>query len=621
MLDGLSTLLQWPAVWVVALLVASFLAIFWVLRGSPSGQATAVEDDEGAPPPGYRDRVIAGMTAGLVLILLGGFLALSLTHGVRWSIPVFGLGIGLVLYLNIANRRYRHASPILRRTMELASMFLNAGLLAGILMVANVAAFRYGGRGIDLTREQTFSLSSLSTNQLERLNRPVTFHIVYGSGPRSASQLDRVVQLLELYRAVRPDMIKIDSLNPYTELARAEDLAKRAPDLAVMRGGGVLIEYGEGTDAEFVVVPARELFEPLSADGSRAGTDHFGSVFKGEDAITSALIRLRESRKSKVAFTTGHGEPSSADLNPTSQGIGIWRARLASVGCEPIELNLNSDAIPDDLALLIIAGPKSPFKPDEVAKLKAYADQGRPVLALVGNTEPAGLDDFFKAFNLEIGRGLVIDPRLNYRTVWLVFAPLKGNQGHTVTDALQADRAVLVPNGAPIHILGQGPSAPGKPGTAPVNANLVPIAILHSGPQSWAETDLTNPRPRFDQGSDEQGPVTVGVAVQERTPATAASASATAESGPRPRLVLFSSRSLADNVVLGLEPTNLDLVMNAASWLRGRPDAVGITASTHVALTLTADPVLRSRLVLVPTVMAVLGIIAAGTIVYVARRE
>jgi len=64
MLDGLSTLLQWPAVWVVALLVASFLAIFWVLRGSPSGQATAVEDDEGAPPPGYRDRVIAGMTAG-----------------------------------------------------------------------------------------------------------------------------------------------------------------------------------------------------------------------------------------------------------------------------------------------------------------------------------------------------------------------------------------------------------------------------------------------------------------------------------------------------------------------------------------------------------------------------
>ncbi len=113
---------------------------------------------------------------------------------------------------------------------------------------------------------------------------------------------------------------------------------------------------------------------------------------------------------------------------------------------------------------------------------------------------------------------------------------------------MQSDRAVLVPNGAPIHILGQGPSAPGKSGTAPVNANLVPIAILRTGPQSWAETDLTNPRPRFDKGIDEPGPVTVGVAVQERA-AAAASAGSTAGSGPRPRLVLFSSRSLADNVV------------------------------------------------------------------------
>jgi hypothetical protein len=608
-------------VWAAALLLAGLLTIFWILRGSPSGQATAVEDDEDAPGPGYRDRVILGVTMGLNLILLGVYLALTLNHGIRWSIPVFGLGVGLVLYLNIAHRKYRHASPILRRTADLANVLINAGLLAGILVVVNVAAFRYGGHGIDMTREQTFSLSSLSINQLENLNRPTTFHIVYGTGPRSARQLDRVVQLLELYRAVRPDMIKIDSLNPYTELARAEDLAKRAPDLAVMRTGGVLIEYGEGTDAEFVVVPSQELFEPLSADATRAGADRFESVFKGEDSITSALIRLRESRKSKVVFTTGHNEPSWSDLNPTTQGIGIWRARLASVGCEPLELNLNNDSIPEDVALLIIAGPRSPFKPEELAKLKAYADQRKPILALVGNTEPAGLDEFFKEFNIEFGRGLVIDPLHNFnRTLQLVYAPLKGSQGHAVTDSLQGDRAILVPNGAPIRILGQGHST-GKPTTAPVNANLVPVAILRTGPQSWVETDLTNPRPRLDPGSDEPGPVTVGVAVQERAPSAVASPGSTTEFGPKPRLVLFSSRSLADNIVQGIEPTNLDLMMNAVSWLRCRPDAVGITASTHVALTLTADPLLRSRLVLVPTVMAVLGIIAIGTVVYVARRE
>jgi len=39
MWDGLSILFQLSAAWVAALLVASFLAIFWILRGSPSGQA------------------------------------------------------------------------------------------------------------------------------------------------------------------------------------------------------------------------------------------------------------------------------------------------------------------------------------------------------------------------------------------------------------------------------------------------------------------------------------------------------------------------------------------------------------------------------------------------------
>ena len=387
-------------------------------------------------------------------------------------------------------------------------------------------------------------------------------------------------------------MIKLETLNPYTELARAEDIAKRAPDLAVLQGGGVLIESGEGTGAEFVVVPGQEMFEPVAANRDPENADRFESVFKGEDAITSALIRLRDVRKSKVGFITGHGESLISDLNPAGPGIGIWRSRLTSVGCETIELNLIKDAIPEDLSLLIIAGPKQPFKPDELAKLTAYAERGGPVLALVGNTEPSGLEPFLKSFNLEIGRGLVIDRRLNYgNNLQLVFAFLKGGPKHPITASLQSDRAVLVPNGAPIHIAGQ--TAPRGQTSAPVNANLVPSKILVTGPQSWAETDLKNPRARAGQGSRR---ARSHHRRRGRAGTSTPAGAAASESPPRegkPRLVLFSSRSLADNIVQGIEPTNLDLVMNAASWLRGRPDAVGIAPKTHVALTLAADSLLR----------------------------
>jgi hypothetical protein len=61
--------------------------------------------------------------------------------------------------------------------------------------------------------------------------------------------------------------------------------------------------------------------------------------------------------------------------------------------------------------------------------------------------------------------------------------------------------------------------------------------------------------------------------------------------------------------------------MNSISWLRGRSDLQGITPTTHVALTLTADPILRTRLIMVPTVMAVLLIIGLGVTTYLARRE
>jgi hypothetical protein len=604
-------------IWVVVVFVAAFAALYRILRGAPFGQAVAPEEDPEVPSSRHRQKTIALVAAGLDLILVGAYAAM--TRNVLWSIPFFAAGVGLVTVLNTRNRPYRHASPSLRRTIDYSGIFLNGALLAGILMIVNVIAFRHGGEGLDLTREQTHSLSSLSVNQLESLNRPVTFHVVYGRGPRSARQLDRVIQLLELYRSARPELIKVDILNPYTELARAEDLAKRAPDLAVMQGGGVLIEYGEGTDAEFTVVANNELFEPLAAGAD--SLDRFESAFKGEDAVTSALIRLREARKSKVAFTAGHGESSGSDLNPSGQGIGIWRTRLSSVGCELVDLNLISDPIPEDVTLLVIAGPKSPFKPEELTKLKAYAERGGPVLALVGNTEPTGLESFLKSFNLEIGRGLVIDPRLNFnRNVQLVFSLLKGGPSHPITTALQSDRAILVPNGAPIHVLGQ--AAPGRPPTQPVNSSLVPIAILRTGAQSWAETDMTNPRPSLDRSADEAGPITVGVAVQERTPAgPPPGQSASSAADPKPRLVLLSSRSIADNVVQGIEPTNLDLVMNAASWLRGRPDAVGIAPKTHVALTLTADPLLRARLVFVPTILALILIIGSGAIVYVARRE
>jgi hypothetical protein len=181
---------------------------------------------------------------------------------------------------------------------------------------------------------------------------------------------------------------------------------------------------------------------------------------------------------------------------------------------------------------------------------------------------------------------------------------------------MAADRAVLLMRAAPIFVAGQSPR-PGAPATDPLDKSLVPTPILQTGRSSWAETDLRNPRPTLDRSSDVPGPVTVGVAVSKRgsQPQTGGAVQ------EQPRLVLFSCPLMAENAIQEITPVNLDLLMNAASWLRGRVDTLGLSPSTHTALTLVVMPELRSRLVLVPTVTAAMLIIAMGIIVYGSRRE
>jgi len=612
MTQSFFTILTRTEVWLGLLAVTAFLVLSWALRGAPLGQATGAEDeDDDAPGAGYRDRVVLAIVGGLLLVLAGGHLAV--TGRVLWSLPAFALGFGIVLTLIGINRRYRHRSPSLRRTIELANSTLAVALVAGIVIVVNVFAFRFGGRALDLTREGTFTLSSLSVNQLKSLKRPVTFTVFFGDTPRSIRQRDRMQQLLDLYKGANPERVSIVYLNPYSDLERFEALLKRFPDIGVTQGGGLLIEYGEGATADHVVIRNNDLFAIARNDRFEDHTPRFESSFKGEDAVTTALIRLQQGKRPKLALVVGHGEPRTAELDPRKAGLGVFKARLGALGYEVIELNLLKETVPAEVALLAVVGPKAPFPADEVAKLKAAVDAGKPLLAVVGGPESAdektGLEEFFRSFNLAVGSSVVLDPVLNYRgQPAVLYAPVVGLY-HPIVDSL-ANRAVLMPRASPITILTA--ASEGQAGRT-YNQAVLPAAILQTSEASWGETDLAGKK--LERNENElRGPLTVGAAVADRPKP---------DSGqePKPRLVLFSSRFMADNLFLVEEPTNLDLLMNAINWLRGQAELGGIAPKSHVALTLAADPVLRTRLVLVPTVMAVLLIIGLGLTTYMARRE
>lgn len=624
MIEKVLTWLGRGEVWVIGAGIATFLVLTWVLRGAVPGKSVEGESGGDSPRGVHPDRIVIGVAFGLILILAGA--AVAIGRGIPWSLPIFAAGFGLVLFLIRVNRRYRHTSPTVRRTIDVSSSFLDLALLAGILVVVNVLVFRYGGRPLDMTSEGAYSLLKLSVDQINALDRRLTFTQVAGRGPLAETFRPRVRQLLEAYQAVRPDMIQISDLNPYEDLEETGELMKRVPEIRLLTGtaGGVVIEYGDEGSTP-IVVRNQELFD-LPNYGEVDRTDRFDRKFRGEDAITSALLRLREGKTVKIAFTVGHGEPKLDETGPA--GLADWRARLTRVGYKPVELHLVENEIAEDVALLVVVGPVDPFKPAEVQRIRAYADRGGPILLLLSNRRTSGLEEVLRSNNLELGKGRVLDPRANINGDWqIVLAASRSGVEHPISAAMDADRSVVLPYAGPIHIIGLSARAGGgKPGD-PVDRNLVPAAILQTGRTSWVESDLKNPRPTLDRSSDDEpGPVTVGVAVSRRKgsspPSPRAGAGPGAAEEDQPRLVLFSCPTMAENFSQGISPANLDLLMNAAGWLRGSPsDTLGISPHTHTALTLVVDPVLRQRLIVVPSFTAVLSIIAMGIIVYVARRE
>ncbi len=381
----------------------------------------------------------------------------------------------------------------------------------------------------------------------------------------------------------------------------------------MLHGGGVMIEHGEGTEAAVVVVANQEMFVPITMDHIRSGGDRFAFNLPGRgcDHLGPDPDPGGEEGQGRLH----QGSWRAAPDDPGGKGLGKWRDSLARVGCDVLDLNLAEDEVPDDLTLLMVVGPVDPFKPNEVAKLRAYANRGGPALLLLGNAGPSGLEEFLKSNNLEILPGVVIDPRLNYRgTVRVVLAPTRDAMPHPISSAMDPTRYVILDSAAPIQILGE--PRPGGATTEPVNRSLVPTVILRSSRYAWGETDPRNPNSTFDSSVDSPWPK-VGVAVARR----AAPSRPGEPVDEKPRLVLFSCPTMADNQFQDVALSNLDILMNAASWLRGRPDSLGIAPKTHVAMTLAVDETLRSRLIMVPSATAVMLIIAMGITVYVARRE
>ncbi len=351
--------------------------------------------------------------------------------------------------------------------------------------------------------------------------------------------------------------------------------------------------------------------------------------FKGEQRFTGAILELEEAKKPKVLFTTGHGERSLDDFDQN----GLSQAQDL-LGKDNFELeswpSLGKSDVPEGTDLVVIAGPTSGFTQPELDALSAYLAKGGRLLAMVDPTLPGGssalvdtgLRDFLKAYGVELGEDIVVDPSnpLPFFGAETIFTSSYG--GHPITKSLEQAQVPSVLALARSIVKGKAP------------AGYEVVELVKTSPEGWAETDLAQLRAVKKDPQDGAGPVTLAVVVEpageapkpaddeeeETTVPPKPAPAAETVAAPKPRLVVFGDSDFATNAQLA-NAGNATLVADTFNWLVARQQALGIAAKTpeQVRLTLTGGQLSG----IFWTVVGLLPLVSVvgGVAVYLRRRR
>lgn len=465
-----------------------------------------------------------------------------------------------------------------------AGIALAAALLAGV----NYLGGRHWVRG-DWTKAHVYSLSETSRKVVSSLGKSVRVTVFM---TRSSRLYQPVTELLNRYRRISPK-IEVEYLDPERNPARAEALVKEFG----IRQNTVVFRSGERK---------KYVEEEKLADFDFAGAGMGGppeiKAFKGEEAFTSAILDVTESRVTRVYFSAGHGEPP---LDSQERGRGFAQAKQllerANVAVSSWE-SLGKAGIPADASVVVVAGPKTAFLEPEASALEKYLASGGRVLAMLDPVLPApgapaadlGLGRLLAAYGARVNTDIVIDPANAVPLVGpeTVIANRYGT--HPIVRSLSAE-------GLPVVFpLARSVSKSEKP-PEKVSATM----LVETTSEGWGETALSKLEEAVKKDpQDNQGPVSIALAIGPSDEKKA--------SGKPARLVLIGNSRFATNGNLG-NAGNANLFVNAVQWLAGQEKLVGIAPKTleQASLSLTRAQVNRIGLFVIlglPATAVVLGV-------------
>jgi ABC-type uncharacterized transport system involved in gliding motility auxiliary subunit len=432
-----------------------------------------------------------------------------------------------------------------------------------IMGIVNFIGARYDSR-IDLTDGQLLTLSPASQEVVRNLESP-TKVLIFSSNANLSDQ-----QLLDNYRRYNSELT-YEYIDPFAEPQRAQALGVQAEGEVYVQADSAREappDMAESEAARPVLVQTVDLQERLS-----------------ERQLTNKLAQLSQGETAAVYFLQGHDEYA---IDGSTPGLFEAATRLGDENFAVAPLNLaETDRVPDDADVIVVAGPQRELFDTEVIILQDYLDSGGSLLILVDPRVSTGLEPLMSQWGVVPEEAVVIDTSGGGQLVGLgPAAPLVTDYGdHPITAAFGQGRSFF-PVARPLRI----EEIP----------NIEESPLLFTNQNSHTQVLADGDELTVDPDQPPAGPFALGVAL----------------TGPDDaRMVVIGNSSFATDGLFN-QQLNGDVFLNAVSWLSKvesptleiRPKEV---TDRRLNMTVQQQIVLT---VLALVVLPLAGLVGAGTL-------
>lgn len=443
-----------------------------------------------------------------------------------------------------------------------ANAFAVAAASIGIAVVGYILVDRYRPFRVDMTAAGLYELSPRTHEILDDLQGEVSitfFELPASEIPLAGEINAQVLELLEEYKVESGGKLTYRAEHPYREALLMEELGAEPASAVFQRGD------------EKIIVTAKEIYD-VQFDGGFGGEPT--QTFTGEEAFSSALLRLAEGGTSTACFLTGHGEIDVASEGPngyselartlgrnnlTTRSISLDAAGGGESALDaPIALDAPAPdtaaavEIPADCTVLVVPGPsKGAFSDAEIAAMVRHFEAGRGLVVMLESQREVRAGELVKRFGLQLQPGVVIDAERMVQTPLYV---VPSWEPHEITNVLE---------GAQIDVVTPDPVA-FKPAAEP-DSSLTLTSLMRSSEQSLVVVDIKDGKADPSSPKNIPGPASLGFAVEKKL-----------ADGKTARAVFLGDADFTTNQLHQTFGSGTMLAEAAVRWASGSRKVLGI---------------------------------------------